>query len=378
MTQTALHEGRGSAARLDEVLSGCEARRVFLVCDPGSFAVSGAERALSAALASRQVTRFEDFELNPKCEDVERGVAALRTARCDAVVAVGGGSPLDIAKLVRICAAHDGPVADYARKARSFEHPGAPLIAIPTTAGSGAEATHFSVLYLDGDKYSVAHQSIRPDAIILDAALTESLPPAVTASTGVDALSQGIEAFWSVGSNRDSQAASREAVTLATAHLEGAVNQPTRADREAMLRAAHLGGKAIDIAKTTAAHALSYAFTSRYGVPHGHAVLLTLSAIFDFNAEVTDEDATDPRGAAHSRACIDELRTLMKIPPGTPCRAHLDQLMARIGLATGLASVGVARTDLPALARAVNAERLGNNPRRLTTDLLVGILESVF
>src|SRR5690606_25840825 len=144
------------------------------------------------------------------------------------------------------------------------ERDGPPLLAVPTTAGTGSEATHFAVVYIDGVKHSLAHPLLRPDLVILDPLLTYAMPPGLTAATGLDALSQGIEALWAVGATTKSVGYAARAVELAAGALETAVIAPDRTARRAMMEAAHASGLAIDISKTTAPHALSYAISTDF------------------------------------------------------------------------------------------------------------------
>jgi len=371
MSQVA-HTGAHAAARVAELLDRSRAQRVFLVTGRESYASCGAKAALRPALAGRAVLRFTEFAVNPRAEDIERGVALLREHGADIVIAVGGGSVLDMAKLVCMCAASDASVVDHIL-GREFDRGGVPLIAVPTTAGSGAEATHFAVAYIDKHKYSVTDLRMRPTHAVLDAGLTASLSPALTASTGVDVISQAIEAYWSVKSTEESREYAVRAATGAREHLVAAVERPTPAARDAMLTSANLAGKAIDITRTTAPHALSYAFTIGWGVPHGHAVGLTLGAVFQHNLDVSDADSADPRGAAFVRERMADLRRILG-----DTADDLRGFVAGLGLETRLRGLGIARSDLPEISRAVNEQRLKNNPRRLDAETIGRILEAIY
>ncbi len=370
--------GWGSASRLGEVLDQLGARAVFLVCGRSSFAGSGAEAATKGALAARRVTRFDDFSPNPTSDEVTRGVAALRGAGAHAVVAVGGGSALDLAKLVNACAAQDGDAVDYLTGRRKLAVRGLPLIAVPTTSGSGAEATHFATVYVDGVKHSAASQLMLPDHAILDPALTASLSPAITASTGIDALAQGIESYWSVAATDASRERAREAIVRAARSLPAAVAGGSERARQEMMTAANLAGKAIDVSRTTAPHALSYAITIGFGVPHGHAVGLTLADILDHNAAVVEGDVCHPMGAEFVRARVAEITEALGCAEARQASDRLREMMSAIGLETRLRNLGVARSDLEGLVRSVNDERLSNNPRRLPAPAIGRILESIY
>lgn len=368
----------GRCAELDGILSRLGARSVFLVTGRDSYARSGAESALAPALEGRRVVRFYEFAPNPTAEDVEAGVRRFRADPCDALVAVGGGSVIDMAKLVNACAAAgEGDVSARLRGELALA-PGVPLVAIPTTAGSGAEATHFATVYVGGEKYSAAEEGMRPTHAILDPALTASLPPALTAATGLDALAQGIESIWSVRADERSLADAREAVRLSSRSLVTATCSPDDESRRDMLEAAHRAGRAIDRSRTTAPHALSYALTTGFGIPHGHAVGLTLGAIFAWNARTEEGDLADPRGPEWVRSRIAELCQMLGCETGDAAGTSLDELMAKLGLETRLRKLGVSRGDLPSLVRSVNAERLANNPRRLPPEAVGRVLESVY
>jgi len=357
--------GFGAVQRLGRVLDDWQARRVFLVTGGDSFTSSGAARALESSLRGRAVERFCGFTENPKLEDVERGRATLTRSSGDAVVAVGGGSVLDVAKLVNALAGDPRDGRDVV--ASGTARPGLPLVAIPTTSGSGSEATQFAVVYVGHSKYSVGGPAMRPPVALVDPGLAASMPAHLTAVTGMDAFAQAVESYWCVNSTEDSQRCARRAITLVLDHLETAVNAPTRRARRAMSKAAYLAGSAINVTKTTGPHALSYPMTSHFGVPHGHAVALTLGEFFVYNSNVTGEDVSDRRGAAHVRKAMDQLATLLQCSSADECRLRVRRLMQAIGLQTRLSELGVSRAEaIDTVAGEVNTERMANNPRQMT------------
>lgn len=365
----------GAAGRLTEVLDELYCRSVFVVAGRQSYRASGAAAAVAPALRSRQTRLFTDFEVNPKLVHVQQGVAAFRAARPDAIVAVGGGSALDMAKLIN-CFAANSEQADRVLTAADIERRGVPLIAIPTTAGSGSEATPFAAVYHGFTKHSVDHPSLLPDVTIVDPALTRSMPPYMTAVTGLDALSQAVESYWSVGSTEESRALAARAVTITRNTLADAVHAPTDGARRNMAEAANLAGKAIAVTRTTGPHALSYALTAHLGVPHGHAVALFLPYFFRYNLEVSDADCTDPRGPAHVHRVVTELCRLLGAPAtGEICLA-VQRFVGSLGVATDFATLGVTPEALAGLLDEVNHERLRNNPRAFDRarflDLLAG------
>jgi alcohol dehydrogenase len=368
----------GAVRELERLLAELGAARVFLVYDEPAYRHSGAAEALDACLSRYRAEGFSEFQLNPKIEDAVRGIERFRAHGADVVVALGGGSALDMAKLIAVCGVQPGAPLEYATGRRVLERAGPPVIAIPTTSGTGSEATHFAVVYVGGEKYSLAHPSLRPAHVLIDPALTHSLPAAVTAASGLDALSQATESLWASGATEESAGYAAEALTLSFAHLENAVNRPTPEDRLAMARAAHLAGKAIDISKTTAPHAVSYAITTRFGVPHGAAVALTLGAFLGYNNRVDEASCNDPRGPAAVRERIGRIATILGGGSVPRAQERLRALVQNVGCAVRLREVGIEREHLPVLARTVNLERLSNNPRKIETAGLVALLESVF
>jgi alcohol dehydrogenase class IV len=357
----------GSVQCLKKILHRIKARAIFLVTQKASYVSCGAEAILSDLLQGYRVCRFCDFVPNPEITDVEKGIERFNQHPFDVVVAVGGGSALDMAKMVKICAAQDISAREIVKNRKHIVNQGMPLIVIPTTSGSGSEATHFAVCYVGKTKYSVAHEYMLPDVAIIDPDLTASMPPALTAVTGIDAFSQSVESFWSVNSTEQSMADARTAIGLLLKHLYKAVHLSSPESRHAMCKASYLAGRAINISKTTAPHALSYAITSYFGVPHGQAVSLTLGAFLVYNSQVTDEDVADGRGADYVRYTIQGLNELLGCADAAASQNRILNFMRSIGLKTCLSDLGIKRpADHDVIAGRVNLERLANNPRSVT------------
>lgn len=370
--------GFGAIRRLSRLLDRIPSRRVLLVTGRTSFERSGAAAAVEPLLRGRDVCRFCEFSENPKIEDVVRGLEAFRSAVPDLVVAVGGGTALDMAKLVNAISHQEGEPIEVATGRSPIRHPGVPLVAVPTTAGSGSEATHFAVVYVDRSKYSVASPTLLPHLAIVDPALTFSLSPATTAVTGMDAFSQAMESYWSVHSTAASKTWAARAISLVLEYLPLAVHAPTPGARRAMCKAAHLAGRAINITRTTGAHAVSYPLTSYFGIPHGHAVSLTLGQWLLYNSGVSDADVTDPRGAAYVRQTVAELIRMMSCANAAEACHRIEQLARTVGLETRLGALGVSRADIDeVIVPNVNVERVVNNPRALNAASLRHLVEAV-
>ena len=368
--------GQVHFSALGEVQSVLSGQSIFLVADSVAYAASGAEAILRPLLADRTVEIFDSFEPNPKVNEVEACAAALRKSKAETILAVGGGTAMDVAKLANWLTAQNAGKEEILRGVWESPQTPLPLIAVPTTAGTGSEATHFAVVYVDGHKHSVAHPLMRPSVAVVDGSLTASSPPMLTAQSGLDALCQAIESIWAIGANETSLPFAREALGLAWENLKAAVNAPTPAVRDAMARAAHLAGQAINLTKTTVPHALSYTITSAHGLPHGAAVALTLGTALEFNGEVRETNCLDSRGSVAVRERMEIIYSAMGASDAAEAAGRFHELVKAIGCPTSLAEAGITEAaQVKRICATVNAERLANNPRRLTPEDLRGLLQ---
>jgi len=319
---------------LSDALSG--SRKVLLVCDSSYPFISIGPRVESAISGvGSPLLKFSDFASNPLEESVLKGVDLFTKEACDTLVAVGGGSSIDVAKCIKL----------YAKA------PETKLIAIPTTAGTGSESTRFAVIYAQGKKQSITDDCIVPDFAILEPSVLESLPLYQKKCTMMDALCQGLESWWSVNSTDASRVISRRAVQMILSNwCEYLASGGTHLSGGVAMEAANLAGQAICITQTTAPHAFSYKLTSMYGLPHGHAVAICLPEIWDFML-ANIEKCSDPRGAQYLQGIFEEISQLIT-PEG------FRALLAELELTAPSAAEG----DIAILAASVNPIRLANNP----------------
>ena len=319
---------------LSDALSG--SRKVLLVCDSSYPFISIGPRVESAISGvGSPLLKFSDFASNPLEESVLKGVDLFTKEGCDTLVAVGGGSSIDVAKCIKL----------YAKA------PETKLIAIPTTAGTGSESTRFAVIYAQGKKQSITDDCIVPDFAILEPSVLESLPLYQKKCTMMDALCQGLESWWSVNSTDASRTISRRAVQMILSNWhEYLASGGTHLSGGVAMEAANLAGQAICITQTTAPHAFSYKLTSMYGLPHGHAVAICLPEIWDFML-ANIEKCSDPRGAQYLQGVFEEISQLIT-PEG------FRALLAELELTAPSAAEG----DIAILAASVNPIRLANNP----------------
>jgi len=339
--------GKNSVNEIVPLLKRHHAKHVFLVRGKGSYVACGAEEIIKKTLtiANCGYTEFYEFSENPKCEDMEKGIELLKSSKADFIIAVGGGSVLDMAKLIRFFSSYRGDIND---KFFIKEDLLCPLLAMPTTAGTGAEATHFAVVYKDNVKYSAGHDDMLPDYAIIYPPFTYNNPKYLTACTGFDALAQAIEAFWNLNATEESDIYAEKAIRLIWPYLPNVVNNPTEELRKKISEGSYWAGRAINITKTTAPHAFSYPFTTYYGYPHGHAVALTFPFFFSLNCSEQNKD----------REKVIKLIDLLGLNPNMDLTLQMNNFIDLIGLKK-LEEVNVERS---VILSHVNLERLKNNP----------------
>jgi alcohol dehydrogenase class IV len=247
-------------------------------------------------------------------------------------------------------------------------------VAIPTTAGTGSESTRFAVIYYEGKKQSITHESIIPNYAILEPSLLISLPLYQKKCTMLDALCQGIESMWSVNSTDESMMYGKIAVDMIMHHYHGYLEDNDLNDAAAIMLAANYAGRAINIGQTTAPHAMSYKLTSMYGLPHGHAVALCLPEVWMYMME-HPEKCVDPRGTDHLEFIFEWLGQIME------CDSAYKGLMMFRAIMFGLdmpqPQCKDTRAEIEILTHSVNPVRLKNNPVALDEDAIRTIYEII-
>jgi len=366
--------GVGSIQIVKDIIEENNAKRVLLVTCKTPYTNSGAKNKLDEILKNVYTERFDQFEINPKLEDVYAGIEILNNTKFDIIIAVGGGSVMDMAKLINILSVQkDRMLLDYINDSKLITENGLPLVAIPTTSGTGSEATHFSVVYVGNIKHSLAHHFILPDYAVVDAELSYNIPSHIAAASGMDALSQAIESYWAVKSTDESKKYAKKAIELILPVIEDAVSGNKQA-REVMSKAAHLAGKAINISTTTAPHAISYPISTYFGLPHGHAVALTLGYFFEINYDFKDNDVNDTRGLNYLKTTMEELFIMFDVSSSIECKKKWYGLMKKIGLNDNMRNIGISTEhDVGKITENINQQRLINNPVRISKKSLRAI-----
>jgi alcohol dehydrogenase len=373
--------GVGAIMRTPQVVADSGARRVLLVCGGRSFEASGAARMLPDLERVAQVRRWSEFAPNTDAADLAHGLEIMSGFAPDLVLGVGGGSAMDMAKLLCAFAGTGGGeqgLREAIRAGAAVTSRDIGLVLAPTTSGSGSEATHFAVVYIGDEKFSVAGPVLRPDVAILDPGLSVSGSAYQRATSGIDAVAQAIESLWATAATPASRRWARHALRLLLPAIEVYVHRPDEQSARAMAIGSHLAGRAIDTSRTTAAHALSYGITKRYGVSHGHAVALTLGSFIDWHDRAGPERLRDGVDADVHAEVMTEIVGRLDATDGRGAHTAWVDLMRRLGLDPSLSAAGAVTTDdRAALAGAVNAERLGNNPVVFTADDLTRLVTAI-
>jgi len=339
--------GPGTARETADFLRELGCKRAALVADPAALRF-GLVDVITAPAPGLFVTEeiYARMQPNPTVQNMMDCAAFLARVGADAVVAVGGGSALDCAKAAA---------------------GGLPVIALPTTAGTGSEATCISVL-TDGEgrKIPRVDPSYYPRVAIVDPEFTLTVPPGVTAATGMDALSHAVEALWSTHHSPASDALALRAVPLILRNIEAAYIYPNdKPARSAMSEGSLLAALAFSQAKTAAAHACSFALTAWYGLPHGTACAFTLPALCRVNAEAEE-------GRLH------DISRELGFPDANAFADELDRLNASLGLPRTLKDAGIPLEDLSALAQeCMVPPNMGNNPVAMDAASIEGMFKGL-
>lgn len=300
---------------------------------------------------------FSEFTPNPLYEQVFEGVKLFNNENCDMIVAVGGGSTIDVAKCIKLYCKMDSSI-NYLEQ--EMKDTGVPLIAVPTTAGTGSESTRHAVIYYMGTKQSISHSSIVPDYAVLEPSVLKTLPVYQKKCTLLDALCQAIESWWSVNATDESKRYSAQAIEQIKENWEEYICENTNEAAAKIMEAANLAGRAINITATTAAHAMSYKITSLYHLPHGHAVAVCIQEVWGYMMEHTD-------GCINSHGRESFERTMREISE----KIDLNYFKALFDkLEMSYPESETKESDLDVLAASVNPVRLKNNPVALSTEVL--------
>ena len=349
--------------RLHQIMSGINCRKLFLVID-SSYMFLNIRETIEALDVVK--VRFSDFSPNPIYEDICKGIETFRVNGCDAIIAVGGGSTIDVAKCIKLVVlAEEGNssiIPPLVAEQLPIDGSKIPFIAIPTTAGTGSESTHNAVMYYEGAKQTVVNDEVLPDYAILEPSVLKTLPLYQKKCTMMDALCQGIESWWSVNATDESKKYSMIAVKLLIKYWHAYIFENDSEAAVQIMLAANYAGRAINIAQTTAAHAMSYKITSLYGLPHGHAVAVCLPEIWEFMLE-------------KDLPVFEEIAEAMDCGSANDAIVYFRRMMSDMELPNPIAADR--KLELDVLCKSVNPVRLKNNPVSLDQKAIIAIYNKI-
>lgn len=353
---TRVVSGAGSLAQLPELVAECGGTRALLVTDPGIVAAGHLARASGLLTAANiAVIAFTAVHENPTTEDVDACLALARPFAPDILIGLGGGSSLDTAKGVNFLLTNGGILRDYWHTERATE-PFLPLIAIPTTAGTGSEVQRFALIAdaTTHQKMAIGDLKAAPAVALLDPELTLSCPASVTANVGMDAIVHAVESYVTTARNEASLRFARDAYTSLSQHFATVLTTPTDLEaRGAMLEGAMRAGRAIEQSMLGAAHSAANPLTAHFGVVHGQAVGVMLPHIVRFNAQV-------PAVAMQYAELAGSVDTLL---------ARLTEWLTQAQIPHRLRDYGVTADAIPQLATEAAGQWTARfNPRPITAD----------
>lgn len=370
--------GKGTVKRVGEEAKTFGGSKAMIVTDPGLIS-AGVVKLVEDALheAHIEVGIFDKVEAEPSAHIVDECAKRVRQGRCQVVIGLGGGSSLDVSKGAAMMATHPGAILDYLG-AETFHKPGLPKILIPTTAGTGSEVTRSVVVADEGDntKKVISSSLAIPEVAILDPMLTLSMPPDVTANTGMDALVHAIESYVSVNTTPFTGILAIEAIRLIAYNLPVAYSKGSDVKaRYHMLLAANIAGLAFGSGGLGGVHALSYVIGSEYHMPHGRSNAIMLPHVMDFN-----KTGNLRRFAEIAEAMGENVEGLPLYEAAERSVEAVKKLLSMVEIPFRLSLHGIARDDLPRLVTGAmkQARLFVPNPRDLTEKDVRAIYEKAF
>ncbi|MCS2608295.1 iron-containing alcohol dehydrogenase [Halomonas dongshanensis] len=369
---TKIHFGEGAVAELPGELAVLDITRPLFVTDKGLVATGLIDDVIAAARLEEAVCVFEDTPSNPTEAAVDQALTFLNEHRCDGLIAVGGGSSIDLAKAVALLARHPAPLRQYAAiegGASKITDSVLPLIAIPTTAGTGSEVGRASLITMnDCRKLGFLSPHLIPDVAICDPRLTLDLPPTLTAATGMDAIAHCVETFLSPKANPPADAIALDGLTRASAHLVEAVEQGERLSARSEMMMAALEGAMAFQKGLGAVHSLSHALGGLHELKLHHGTLnaVLMPTVLRFNQPSCEEK-------------FERLKQAMGLAPEEDLAVAFEALNARLGMPKGLEAMGVEKYHFSDVAQwALEDHSTATNPRTPSKEDFQRMLEDAF
>ncbi len=379
---TRVYFGKGTIEKVGEEAKKL-GKRALVVTGGKSARRMGALQKVEDSLKKMGVKTilFEGVEANPALEMIKRGTSLTKEEQCQIIVGLGGGSPMDVAKGIAVSSTNPGPFTQYLGRNKLKKSP-LPVIAIPTTAGTGSEVTPYAVFTITTDgkhrKKIMADDFIFPKVALVDPELTLSLPPSVTADTGIDALSHAIEGLISNNSQWLSDHLAVRAIKLLSTHLPEVVRNPQDIEtRGRVLYASLLAGMVIAQTGAILVHGMSYRLTTDLNLPHGRACAILLPWVCEFNLEGIPAKLTS---LAKSLSLGEDVKNLSQEEAVECVVNRIRDLVLQVGLPQDLKSRKIEESLIEDLAGEVmqDKRKLANNPRQVTLKEVIEIYRKAF
>jgi alcohol dehydrogenase len=367
--------GAGVIEQLGALARELNFRRTLLVADHGLLASGHVDEAVGPLeKAGIEVIRFHDFEVNPDSRMVENGTAYVAPLKIDSIIGLGGGSSMDCAKGINFLLTNGGRMSDYRGYGQATQ-PMLPMIAIPTTAGTGSEGQSYALIS-DAEthaKMACGDPKAAFRIALLDPALTVSQPRTITATSGFDAIAHAVETYVTTKRNPLSELFSREAWRLLEPNYERVLNQPDNLEaRGAMQLGAYYAGVAIENSMLGATHACANPLTARYGTAHGEAIAMLLPTVVRWNESIAGND--------YARLLSwSSVAGRNNLKPTEELARRLEELAETGGLRGNLRAAGVKETELPELAADAAEQWTGTfNPRPFDKQGAIEVYQCVY
>ena len=350
--------GKNSLENIKYIAKEKNFEKILIFAGKKSFLESGAKSQLNSILSKFQYEVFYKINKLPDIMDLKKFILKINDYKPSLIIAIGGGAVLDLAKVSNSLYKCEDLEDSIKKSSYELNH-FCELIAIPTTAGSGAETTSNAVIYVNKIKYSVEGKEIKPNYIIIDPSLILTTSKLIAAASGMDAIAQSVESLLSKKSTEESVEHAIKSLRYLLPHYELHINKPDFETAYKMSLGALSAGKAINISKTTAPHAVSYPFTSEHGISHGHAVALTLSDFLKFNYEKISYAKVKFDLKERYKIILNEF----KVTDTNKLKLKLNKMAKNTGLELNFSKLNIKKENqIENILKGINQQRLSNNP----------------
>ena len=334
-------------------------KKIFILCGKKSYTKSGADKIINKIINKKNVKFFFKNSSFPDFNELKNISISIKSFSPDLIIAIGGGSVIDYAKIANVIEVNNKLKLRIINSTYKIEKKFTKLLAIPTTAGSGAEVTSNAVIYIDKIKYSIEGEELKPNFFFLLPELIIGSSNKIKSASGFDAISQAIESLISKKSNLKSIKFAKKSLNISLNYYLDFLKNPNQNNTAAMCFAANLSGKAISISKTTAPHAVSYPFTSLFNISHGHAVSLTINKFLTFNYKHIKNsncsfDLKERYNMLFKLTGSNNINQLDKYISNIKKQANLEDDLKKLGIDI--------KKNYSKIISGINLQRLSNNP----------------